>query len=44
VEAGALAPALGLWWIHLLFIGIGVALVLWWTGWWPERLRVWRRS
>lgn len=44
VEAGALAPALGLWWIHLVFLGIGVALVLWWTGWRPKRLRAWMRT
>ena len=37
VEAGALSPTLGLWWIHLIFIGIGAALMLWWTGWRPRR-------
>jgi lipopolysaccharide export system permease protein len=39
VEAGALAPALGLWWIHVLFLGVGGVLMLWWTGWRPSRLR-----
>ncbi len=37
VEAGAVSPALGLWWIHLIFLGIGAALMLWWTGWRPRR-------
>ena len=37
VEAGAVSPALGLWWIHLLFLGIGAGLMLWWTGWRPRR-------
>lgn len=37
VEAGAVSPALGLWWIHLMFLGIGAALMLWWMGWRPRR-------
>ena len=39
VENGALTPVLGLWWIHLLFLGVGGVLMLWWTGWRPGRSR-----
>lgn len=39
VEAGALAPAWGLWWVHALFLAVGGVLMLWWTDWRPGRLR-----
>ncbi len=47
VEAGDISPFFGLWWVHLVFLIIGLALMAWTFGWkvssWPASLGLARR-
>lgn len=33
IEEGDVAPALGLWWVHLIFLMVGLGLMIWTFGW-----------